>query len=104
MDRGSEVTLCHEELSTKLEICGKKLNFKLTGMKGSQKVESQVVDIVVESIDGSTSVVLQNLGPCEMFRFQKGAFREEKIQRIGIIKIQSCFLLWIIEWASASSL
>ena len=73
-------------------------------MTGSQKVESQVVDIVVESIDGSTSVVLQNLGPCEMLRFQKGAFQEKKIQRIGIIKIQSCFLLWIIEWASASLL
>ena len=61
MDSGSEVTLCHEELSTKLEICGEKLNFTLTGMTGSQKVESQVVDIVVESMDGSTSVALENI-------------------------------------------
>ena len=51
MDSGAEVTLCHEQLSTTLEICGKKLNFTLTGMTGSQKVESQVVDIVVESMD-----------------------------------------------------
>ena len=55
------MTLCHEELSTKLEICGNKLNFTLTGMTGSQKVESQVVDLVVESMDGSTSVVLENI-------------------------------------------
>ena len=34
MDRGSEVTLCHEELSTKLEICGKNMNFTFTGMTG----------------------------------------------------------------------
>ena len=61
MDTGSEVTLCHEELSTKLEICGEKLNFTLTGMTESQKVESQVVDIVVESMDGSTSVALENI-------------------------------------------
>ena len=40
---------------------GEKLNFTLTGMTGSQKVESQVVDIVVESIDGSTSVALENI-------------------------------------------
>ena len=61
MDSGSEVTLCHEELSTQLEICGEKLNFTLTGMTGSQKVKSQVVDIVVESMDGSTSVALENI-------------------------------------------
>ena len=73
------MTLCHEELSTKLEICSEKLNFTLTAMTGSQKVESHVVDIMVESMDGSTSVVLENLGACEMFQFQKGAFREEKI-------------------------
>ena len=40
---------------------GEKLNFTLTGMTGSQKVESQVVDIVVESMDGSTSVALENI-------------------------------------------
>ena len=31
------MTLCYEELSTKLEISSEKLNFTLTGMTGSQK-------------------------------------------------------------------
>ena len=61
LDSGSEVTLCHEQLSDKLGFHGNKSNFTLTGMTGSQNVESRVVNIVVESMDGSTSVQLANV-------------------------------------------
>ncbi|CAB4012311.1 Hypothetical predicted protein, partial [Paramuricea clavata] len=54
LDSGSEVTLCQEERTKKLQFYGKKMNFTLTGMTGSQNVESQLVDIVVESMDGTT--------------------------------------------------
>jgi hypothetical protein len=37
------------------------MNFTLTGMTGSQNVESQLVDIVVESMDGTTVVELENV-------------------------------------------
>jgi hypothetical protein len=55
------VTLCQEELTKKLQFYGKKMNFTLTGMTGSQNVESQLVDIVVESMDGTTVVELENV-------------------------------------------
>ena len=61
LDSGSEVTLCHEELTERLHCHGKKRNFTLTGMTGSQQVESQLVDIVVESMDGTTAVELENV-------------------------------------------
>jgi hypothetical protein len=61
LDSGSEVTLCQEELTKKLQFYGKKMNFTLTGMTGSQNVESQLVDIVVEYMDGTTVVELENV-------------------------------------------
>ncbi|CAB4033480.1 Hypothetical predicted protein, partial [Paramuricea clavata] len=61
LDSGSEVTLCQEELTKKLQFYGKKMNFTLSGMTGSQKVESQLVDIAVESMDGTTVVELENV-------------------------------------------
>ena len=48
---GSEVTLCHEHLQKKLGVSGPRLNFTLSGMTGSTRVESQLLDIVVTSID-----------------------------------------------------
>ena len=61
LNSGSEVALCHEQLSDKSGSHGKKSNFILTGMTGSHNVDSRIVNIVVESMDGSTSVELANV-------------------------------------------
>ena len=42
LDSGSEVTLCHEQLSDKLGSHAKKSNYTLTGITGSQNVETSV--------------------------------------------------------------
>ena len=61
LDSGSEVTLCHEHLQKKLGVSGPKLNFTLSGMTGSTRVESQLLDIVVTSMDETVSVELSNV-------------------------------------------
>ena len=61
LDSGSEVTLCHEHLQKKLGVSGPRLNFTLSGMTGSTRVESQLLDIVVTSMDETVSVELSNV-------------------------------------------
>ena len=61
LDSGSEVTLCHEHLQKKLGVSGSKLNFTLSGMTGSTRVESQLLDIVVTSMDETVSVELSSV-------------------------------------------
>lgn len=61
LDSGSEVTLCHELLANKLELDGERHNFTLTGMTGSTLVESNLVDLVVMSMDESVAVELLNV-------------------------------------------
>ena len=61
LDSGSEVTLCQEHLQTKLGVSGPRLNFTLSVMTGSTKVESQLLDIVVTSMDETVSVELSNV-------------------------------------------
>ena len=56
LDSGSEVTLCHERLMETLNLGGDRLKFTLTGINGSAEVENQLIDIHVESLDGSTAV------------------------------------------------
>ena len=56
LDSGSEVTLCHERLMEILNLGGDKLKFTLTGINQTAEVESQLIDIHVESLDGSTAV------------------------------------------------
>ena len=52
LDSGSEVMLCHECLLNQLAVSGRKLDFTLSGMTGSTKVKSELVDIVVSFMDG----------------------------------------------------
>jgi hypothetical protein len=85
LDSGSEVTLCHEELTERLHCHGKKRNFTLTGMTGSQQVESQLVDIVVESMDGTTAVELENVGRSGIYQYRKIVFQRERIWTDGHI-------------------
>ena len=61
LDSGSEVTLCHEHLQEKLGVSGPRLNFTLSGMTGSTRVEGQLLDIVVSSMDETVSVELSNV-------------------------------------------
>ena len=58
LDNGSEVTLCHEQLVKELGLDGQRFEFTLTGMTGSEKVDSKLVDLVVKSIDDSVEVEL----------------------------------------------
>ena len=58
LDNGSEVTLCHEQLARNLNLDGNEINFTLTGMTGSNEVESRSVNIQVKSMDESTTVEL----------------------------------------------
>ncbi len=72
LDNGSEVTLCHERLMETLKIGGDKLKFTLTGINGSTEVDSQLIDIVVESLDGSTAVELSNVKTVTQMPISKG--------------------------------
>ena len=61
LDTSSEVTLCHERLLKQLAVSGRKLNYTLSGMTRSTKVKSELVDIVVSSMDDKISVELPNV-------------------------------------------
>ena len=61
LDSGSEVTLCHERLRRRHAVTGERLDFTLSGMTGSTRVNSELVDIVVSSMDDEISVVLSNV-------------------------------------------
>ena len=57
LDCGSEVTLCHELLRKNLSVSGTELDFTLSGMTGSTRMNSQLIDITVASIDNDLSTV-----------------------------------------------
>ena len=61
LDSGSEITLCHESLKEILGISGTRLDFTLSGITGSTRVESQQVDLIVMSMDESVTVELPNV-------------------------------------------
>ena len=61
LDSGSEVTLCHERLKKQLVASGRKLDFTLSGMTGSTKVRSELIDIEVASLDGKTLIEVSNV-------------------------------------------
>ena len=61
LDNGSEVTLCHEQLGSKLGLDRERLSFTLTGITGSVQVESHVVNLTVMSMDESIAVELQGV-------------------------------------------
>ena len=71
-DRGSEVTLCHKRLVKTINLGGNKLKFTLTGINGSAEIESQLVDIHVESLDGCTAVELVNVKTVKQMPVAKG--------------------------------
>ena len=58
LDSGSEVTIYSEKLARSLKARGEKTSFNLTGITGSQNINSQLIDIAVESMDGTTIIEL----------------------------------------------
>lgn len=58
LDNGSEVTLCHEQLVSEIELDRERLSFTLTGITGSTQMESRVVNLTVMSMDESIVVEL----------------------------------------------
>ena len=58
LDNGSEVTLCHEQLVSDLELHRERLSFTLIGITGSTQMESHVVTLTVTSVDESIVVEL----------------------------------------------
>ena len=58
LDNCSEITLCHEQLVSKLELNGESLSFTTTKTTGSTQVESQVAKLTVISVDESVAVEL----------------------------------------------
>ena len=61
LDSGSEVTICSERLARSLKARGKKTSFNLTGITGSQNIDSQLIDIAVGSMDGTTIIELDGV-------------------------------------------
>lgn len=61
LDNGSEVTLCHEQLVSKLELDSERLSCTLTGITGSTQMESHVVNLTVMSMDESIVVELPSV-------------------------------------------
>ena len=55
---GSQVTLCHEQLISKLEMGRGRLSLAFTAITGSTQVESHVVNLTVMSMDESMVVDL----------------------------------------------
>ena len=55
------MTVCREKLRERLGASGTKLQFTLSGMTGSSRVESQLINLVVMSMDESVSVELSNV-------------------------------------------
>ena len=65
LDCGSEVTLIHQKLQRELEAHGRKIDFTLSGINGSKQIDSELLDIVVMSMDGETSLELSNVRTVE---------------------------------------
>ena len=65
LDCGSEVTLIHQKLQRELEAHGRKIDFTHSGINGSKQIDSELLDIVVMSMDGETSLELSNVRTVE---------------------------------------
>ena len=61
LDSGLEVTICSEKLARSLKARGKTTRFNLTDITGSQNIDSQLIDIAVESMDGKTIIELDRV-------------------------------------------
>ena len=70
LDSGSEVTLCHERLVATFNFGGGKFKFTLTGIN-----RSKIVDIHVESLDGSTAVELSNVKTVKQMLCQRDVYQ-----------------------------
>ena len=65
LDNGSGATLCHKRLVQTLNLKGEKLKFTLTGMTGSKKIESELVNLTVKLLDETVTIQLSNVKALE---------------------------------------
>ena len=70
LDSGSEVALCHERLVATFNFGVGTFKFTLTGMN-----RSEIVEIHVESLDGSTAVELSNVKTVKQMLCQRDVYR-----------------------------
>ena len=61
----SQVRLIHQKLQRELEAHGRKIDFTLSGINGSKQIDSELLGIVVMSMDGETSLELSNVRTVE---------------------------------------
>ena len=81
LDCGSEVTLVHQKLKEELGARGRQIDFLLSGINGSKQVNGELLDIVVTSIDGETSLELSNVRTVEQMPISRSCIaRKEDIK------------------------
>jgi hypothetical protein len=97
LDSGSEVTLCHERLKKQLVASGRKLDFTLSGMCGSTKVRSELIDIEVASLDGETLIECQTLELSITCRSRKRALQRKETFEVGLIYVICHYKSWKLE-------
>ena len=97
LDSGSEVTLCHERLKKQLAASGRKLDFTLSGMTGSTKVRSELIDIEVASLDGETLIECQTLELSIKCQSRKRALQRKETFEVGLIYVICHYKSWKLE-------
>ena len=81
LDCGSEVTLVHQNLKEELGARGREIDFLLSGINGSRQVNGELLDIVVTSMDGETSLELSNVRTVEQMPISRSCIaRKEDIK------------------------
>ena len=81
LDCGSEVTLVHKNLKEELRAQGKEIDLLLSGINGSKQVNGELLDIVVTSMDGETSLELSDVRTVEQMPISRSCIaRKEDIR------------------------
>ena len=103
LDSGSEVTLCHKNLQKRLGAVGKKLDFTLSGMIGSTVVKSEMIDVIITSIDGSFSIELSNVHTVNKMSIPQSCVAKKKdivswphLQDIGLHDLNDVDIMLVI--------
>ena len=78
LDSGSEVTLVHQNLKEKVGAQGPQIDFLLSGINGSRQVNRELLDIVVPSMDGETSLELSNVRTVEQMPISRSCIAQKE--------------------------
>ena len=81
LDCGSEVTLVHKKLKEELRAQGREIDLLLSGINRSKQVNGELLDIVVTSMDGETSLELSDVRTVEQMPISRSCIaRKEDIK------------------------